>query len=205
MINQARNIYSEIDFRQISAEDLDYKNEFDIAFCNSSLMWFVNPEKAIKGISNSLKIGGRLVLACPATYDWSPWFGRIISRVSAFDDIRTVFSHWKNPWFLLPTKNGYETFFEKQGFKKDYIDIRHEITDYSIEEAYNIYLYGAGNGFTGKKYYDIEISDDFVSSFNDRVKKEISKESKNGRLNVEFNRLYYIGINQPISNQHGGL
>ena len=195
MISQARNIYPGIDFRQISAEDLDYKNEFDIAFCNSSLMWFANPEKAIKGISDALKIGGRLVLACTATYDWSPWFGRIISRVAAFDDIRTVFSHWKNPWFFLPAKEDYEAFFEKQGFKKEYIEIKNEITDYSIEEAYNIYISGAGNGFTGKKYYDIEISDDFVSSFNDHVKEEISKESKNGRLNVEFNRLYYVGIN----------
>jgi len=28
---------------------------------------------------------------------------------------------------------------------------------------------------------------------NDRVKEEIKKESVNGRLNVEFNRLYFIG------------
>ena len=73
------------------------------------------------------------------------------------------------------------------------MEIKNEITNYSIEEAYNIYLSGAGNGFTGKKYYDIEINDDFISSFNNRVKEEIRKDSKNGRLNVEFNRLYFIG------------
>jgi ubiquinone/menaquinone biosynthesis C-methylase UbiE len=193
MIRQAKNLYPGIDFRQIAAEELDYKNEFDIAFCNSSLMWFVNPEKAIKGIYNALKTGGRLALACPATSDWSPWFGRIISRVTASGDIKPVFSHWKSPWFYLPSKEDYQIFFEKQGFKTEYIEIKHEITDYSIEEAYNIYLSGAGNGFTGKKYYDIEIDDGFVSSFNDHVKEEIRKESTNGRLNVEFNRLYYIG------------
>jgi len=63
-----------------------------------------------------------------------------------------------------------------------------------VEEAYNVYLSGAGNGFTGKKYYDIEIDDDYVSAFNDHVNQEIRKESTNGRLKVEFNRLYYIGI-----------
>lgn len=193
MITQARNLYPGIYFRQIAAEDLDYKNEFDIAFCNSSLMWFVNPGKTIKGIFNALKIGGRLTLACPATYDWSPWLGRIISRIAASGDIRPIFSHWKNPWFFLPSKEDYQNFFEEQGFKKEYIEIEHEITDYSIEDAYNIYLSGAGNGFTGKKYYDIEIDDDFVSSFNNHVKEEISKESTDGRLNVDFNRLYYIG------------
>ena len=193
MIRQAKNLYPGIDFRQIAAEDIDYKNQFDIAFCNSSLMWFANPEKAIKGIYNALKSGGRLALACPATSAWSPWFGRIISKVSAFGNIKSVFSHWKSPWFFLPSKEDYQAFFEKQGFNKEYIEIKHEITDYSIDEAYNIYLSGAGNGFTGKKYYDIEIDDDFISSFNGYVKEEIRKESINGRLNVEFNRLYYIG------------
>jgi len=58
-------------------------------------------------------------------------------------------------------------------------------------------------GLQEKKYYDIEIDDDFISSFNGYVKEEIRKESINGRLNVEFNRLYYIGksdwlFNQPI-------
>jgi len=157
-------------------------------------MWFVNPEKAIKGIAIALKTGGRLALACPATPHWSPWFGKIISRVTTYDDIKTVFSHWKNPWFFLPSKEDYRVFFEKQGIKTRHIEIRQEITNYSIEEAYNIYLSGAGNGFTGKKYYDIEIDDDFISSFNELVKEEIRKESTNGRLNVEFNRLYYIGI-----------
>ncbi len=193
MIRQARNLYPGIDFRQIAAEDIDYENEFDIAFCNSSLMWFANPGKAIKGIYYALKTGGMLALSCPATSDWSPWFGRIISKVTASAEIRHVFYHWKNPWFFLPAKEDYQSFFEKQGFKIEYMEIKNEITDYSIEEAYNIYLSGAGNGFTGKKYYDIEINDDFISSFNNRVKEEIRKDSKNGRLNVEFNRLYFIG------------
>lgn len=193
MIRQARNLYPGIDFRQIAVEDLDYEKEFDIALCNSSLMWFANPGKAIKGIYDALKTGGILALACPATSDWSPWLGRIISRATASAEIKPVFSHWKNPWFFLPAKEDYQSFFEKQGFNMEYIEIKHEITDYSIEEAYNIFLSGAGNGYTGKKYYDIEINDDFVSSFNYRVKEEIRKAATNGRLNVEFNRLYYIG------------
>lgn len=194
MIQQAKNFYPDMDFRHIAAEDIDYENEFDIAFCNSSLMWFENPGKAIKGIFNALKTGGKLALACPATSDWSPWFGKLISKVAAFSDIKSIFTHWKSPWFFLPAKDDYRVFFEKQGFKTEFIEIRQEITDYSVDEAYNIYLSGAGNGFTGKKYYDIKINDDYVSAFNDHVNQEIRKESTNGRVKVEFNRLYYIGI-----------
>ncbi|MCZ7371233.1 MAG: class I SAM-dependent methyltransferase, partial [Candidatus Methanoperedens sp.] len=53
MIKQARALYPGIEFRQIAAEDLDYNNEFDIAFCNSALPWFRDPAKAIKAIFRS--------------------------------------------------------------------------------------------------------------------------------------------------------
>ncbi len=67
------------------------------------------------------------------------------------------------------------------------------MTQYSIEEAFNIYISGAANGYTGKKYYDIEIDDDYINSFNNYVKEEINKESEEGKIIVDFNRLYYIG------------
>ncbi len=193
MIIQAKASYPKIEFRQIAAEDLDYNNEFDSAFCNSALMWFVDPDKAIRAIFSSLKKSGKLGLACPATSNWSPWFERIISNIAGHKEIKNIFSHWKNPWFHLPTKNDYRLFFEKHGFTTMFIDIEHEETNYSIDEAFNIYLSGAANGYTGKKYYDIDIDDDYMNSFNNYVKKEIKKLSKNGKMIVDFNRLYYIG------------
>lgn len=193
MIKQAKALYPEIEFRQIAAEGLDYNSEFNIAFCNSSLQWFTNPDKAIKAIFNSLKKAGRLCLACPATYQWSSCFTRISSRVGEYKDIKPIFSNWKNPWFFLPTLNHYRNFFENHGFKTLFIEIGNERMDYSVDEAFNIYLSGAANGFTGREYYDIEISDDYIANFNNSVKDEIKKQSKDGKINVDFNRLYYIG------------
>ncbi len=74
-----------------------------------------------------------------------------------------------------------------------------------MEEAFNIYLSGAANGYTGKKYYDIEIGDDYIAAFNDSVKEEINRQSKDGRIVVDFNRLYYIGKkeNQGIDRTEG--
>ncbi len=193
MIKQAKISYPEIEFRQVAAEDMDYNNEFDIAFCNSALMWFSDPDKAIKAIFNSLKKSGKLGLACPATSNWSPWFDRIISKVVGHKEIKSIFSHWKNPWFHLPAKNDYRLFFEKHGFTTVFINVEHEQTDYSPEEAFNVYLSGAANGYTGRKYYDIEIDEDYINAFNNRVKEEIQRQSKDGKVKVDFNRLYYIG------------
>ncbi len=193
MIKQAEVLYPEIEFRQIAVEDLDYNDEFDIVFCNSALQWFGDPDRAIAAIFNSLKKSGKLGLACPATSNWSPWFGRMISRVAENREIKTTYSHWKSPWFFLPTVNDYRLFFEKHGFVTIFIGIDHEQTDYSVDEAFNIYLSGAANGYTGKKYYDIEIDDDYIAAFNDSVKEEIRRQSNEERIMVDFNRLYYIG------------
>jgi ubiquinone/menaquinone biosynthesis C-methylase UbiE len=193
MIRQARSLYPEIEFRQIAVEDMDYESEFDIAFCNSAIQWFFDPDIAISAIYSSLKPEGRLGIACPATSNWSPWFARIISRVSKEKEIRNVFSHWKNPWFFLPAETDYKLFFEKHGFSTIFIQIEHEQTDYSEDEAFNIYLSGAANGYTGKGYYDIKINDEYIAAFNNRVRDEINKQSCDGRILVDFNRLYYTG------------
>ena len=193
MIKQAKALYPEIVFRQMAVEDMDFNEEFDIAFCNSALQWFVNPGRAMDAMFRSLKVSGKLGLACPATSNWTPMFDRILSNIIKKKEIKSIFSHWKNPWFHLPTENDYRLFFEKHGFATVLINIDYEATDYSSDEAFNIYLSGAANGYTGKKYYDIEIDDDYIAAFNNCVKEEIRKQSKDGRIIVDFNRLYYIG------------
>lgn len=151
MIKQAKTLYPGMEFRQVAAEDMDYSREFDVAFCNSALQWFIDPNRAIKAIFHSLNGSGKLGLACPATYDWTPWLSKIIYKVGGKEDIKPVFSHWKNPWFQLVSKEEYLQLFERQGFKTNYIEIEHEMTQYSTEEAFNIYISGAANGYTGKK------------------------------------------------------
>jgi ubiquinone/menaquinone biosynthesis C-methylase UbiE len=90
MINNAKILYQGIEFRHIAAEDIDYDNEFDIAFCNSVPSWFNDPNKAMKNIFNLLKNGGRLGLACPATSNWAQWIDRITSKVAQRDDIKHI-------------------------------------------------------------------------------------------------------------------
>jgi ubiquinone/menaquinone biosynthesis C-methylase UbiE len=162
MIKQARSLYSGIEFRVIAIEDLDHNNEFDIAFCNSALQWFTDPDRAMTRIFNSLKPEGKIGLACPATNDWAPCFDSIISKVSEEREIKPVFSHWKNPWFHLPGKNDYRLFFEKHGFVTMHIVIDHERTEYSQDEAFGIFLSGAANGYTSKEYYDIKIDEGII-------------------------------------------
>ncbi len=132
-------------------------------------------------------------LACPGTSDWAPWSDKIISKVVQNEKIKPIFSHWRDPWFRLPTKNDYKLFFEKQGFSTVLIEVEYEQTYYSTEDAFNIYLSSTANGYTGRGYYDFEINNDYIAAFNNTVKEEIKRQSRDGRIKVDFNRLYYIG------------
>ena len=193
MINNAKASYQGIEFRQIAAEDIDYDNEFDIAFCNSVLPWFNDPNKVMRNIFNLLKNGGRLGLACPATYNWAQWIDRITSKVAQREDVKHIFSYWKDPWFRLPTENDYKIFFEKCGFKTVVMNIEYEQGNYSVEKAFDIYLTGPANGYTGKKYYSVQIDDNYISTFNNAVRDEFKNQSEDGSVKIDFNRLYYIG------------
>jgi ubiquinone/menaquinone biosynthesis C-methylase UbiE len=193
MINQALRSHPGIEFRQSSVEDMGYKNEFDAAFCNSALQWFSKPDKAMEAVYHCLNKNGRLGLACPATSNWASFFQNIVSKVKGMADINPVFSHWKNPWFHLPQKADYNVFFTRHGFNTQYLEIIHEENIFTTDEAFNVYLSGAANGFTGKQYYDIDVSDEYVDRFNALVKEEMLKEAKDGRVKVDFNRLYYVG------------
>lgn len=194
MISQAMKFHPGLECRQVSVEDMDYDNEFDVAFCNSALQWFNKPDGAMAAVYRCLKKNGRLGIACPATFNWAYFFQSIVSKVKERPDINPVFSHWKNPWFHLPEKSDYGVFFSKHGFKTQYLEIVYEENYFTVEDAFSVYLSGAANGYISKQYYDIDISDEFIARFNACVKEEMAKEAKDGKVKVDFNRLYYVGV-----------
>jgi len=118
MISQVMKFHPELECRQVSIENMGVDSEFDVAFCNSALQWFDKPDCAMAAVYKCLKDRGRLGLACPATPKWSPFFKNLVTKIKIKPGIRDIFSHWKNPWFHLPSKPDYEAFFAKNGFTK---------------------------------------------------------------------------------------
>jgi ubiquinone/menaquinone biosynthesis C-methylase UbiE len=193
MIEQAKASYPEIEFRNIAVENLDYNNVFNIAFCNSALQWFSEPEKSLKAVCRALKRGGRLGVACPATASWAPFFSKVLAKITKLPDFEPFFANWKYPWFILKTAEDCEALFKKCGFQMKYISVDYETNCYSAEEAFEVYLSGAANGLNSQKYYGVRINDDYVRKLNEKVKEEFFNNAINGKVILDFNRLYYIG------------
>jgi trans-aconitate 2-methyltransferase len=68
MIREAREKYRgfDITFTIRSVEEMDYKDCFDVIFCNSVLQWFNDPQKAIENCYTALQEGGRIGIQAPA-------------------------------------------------------------------------------------------------------------------------------------------
>ena len=100
MIGQAQAQYPNCEFRKLAAEDLDYREEFDLVFCNSSFQWFTMPAEAVVAMRAALRPGGRVGVSCPATEQWSVCFKSVAEEAGTQPDVRSTFARWKSPWFF---------------------------------------------------------------------------------------------------------
>lgn len=55
------------------------------------------------------------------------------------------------------------------------------------------FVSGAARGYTGGDYYDILLPDEFLERFKEHARKAMFSRVKEGRVEVDFNRLYFIG------------
>ena len=193
MIEQAKRSYPELEFVRVAAEDIAFVSEFDIVYCNSTMQWFRDAGRAIEAMHRALKPGGKLGLACPSTPEFAPWFNDIVSVVGELPEIAPTFAHWQKPWFHLPGLEDYREFFEDRGFTTLLIELPHEVHLHTVDEAFGIYSTGAAQGYIGRDYYDIPLSDEFLAAFSAAVRQEMESRATGGMVSVDFNRLYYIG------------
>ncbi len=193
MVEEARALYPGIEFRRLAAEELDYDAEFDVVFCNSALQWFSDAVRAVRAMRSALTSGGRLGVACPATYEFAPFFGTVIMAAIRRPELARVFAHWRSPWFQLASVEEYRTFFEECGFKTGLVRLDHEVDSLTVDAAFDLYRTGAAQGFANKAFYEVEVDEEYVAAFNSAVREEMENAAAGGVVEVDFNRLYYVG------------
>jgi trans-aconitate methyltransferase len=193
MIRQAQAKYPGIEFRELAAENLDWQEDFDVVFCNSSFQWFTQPGKAVAAMQAALRSGGKIGVSCPATENWSTCFKSVATEAGTNADLRATFARWKSPWFWLPDERSYQNLFESHGFRTIRCRIEVEEKQYDTEQAVAVFASGAAQGYTGKEFYDAPIDDDYVRRFNGCIRLAMEKRAHDGKVIVDFRRLYYVG------------
>ena len=193
MVSQACGSYPGLEFRQVAAEDIDYVEEFDVVYCNSTLQWFADAGGALEAMHRALKPGGKVGLCCPSTPEFAPWFIDVVRVISERPEIAPTFAHWTSPWWHLPDRDAYQALFEEVGFTTSHIELVHEVPRHTVEEAFGIFSTGAAQGWIGRAYYDVELSDEYLAAFGEAAREEMKRRAVDGVVEADFNRLYYIG------------
>lgn len=197
MIERAKENFADqnITFNSCSAEQLNYKNEFDIIFCNSAFQWFTDHRTALKACYEALKYNGKMAIQSPAKDNYCPNFLQAIEDVKKHKSTRDIFVRFTPPWLFLNTAEKYSKLFEEAGFKvkKSFID--KVVTSHSAEEAYKIFESGAAAGYLNPSYYSTQLSQEYIQSFRDIVKRSFEEQADNtGHICLVFFRIYLLAL-----------
>ncbi|MGH9356360.1 MAG: class I SAM-dependent methyltransferase, partial [Terriglobia bacterium] len=61
MIREAAKLHPGLRFQSGDARDFTFDRPFNAIFSNAALHWVLEPERAVRSISNNLRMGGRFV------------------------------------------------------------------------------------------------------------------------------------------------
>ena len=136
MIASARD--KGVDAYVMSAENLNYKNEFDGVFSNAALHWIKNPKAVLAGVNNALKVNGRFIAEFGGQ-------GNIASIVVAIKAALREFkidvpSQKVIPWYF-PSIDEYSRLLIENGFSIKYIETVPRLTPiaYSFRQWFEVF------------------------------------------------------------------
>lgn len=199
MIREAieKNRGFDTSFEIKSAEEMDYKDCFDVIFCNSVFQWFKDLQKVVENCHTALHKGGRIGVQAPAKKIYSPNFIKAIEKVKEYPGTKEIFIHFNEPWFFLETAGEYSELFEKYGFTVVLSKIDNVRTKHTPEEVFNIFSSGAAAGYLNQDYYDVEIEAGYINSFKEIVRNAFVQQANNHReMELEFNRIFLVAIKE---------
>ncbi len=200
MISQAKkqNKNTGILFKKLSAEQINYRNKFDIIFCNSTMQWFRDNDRVIRNFYFALKPGGKAGIQAPAKNIYSPNFIEAVKKVKKDTRTKNIFLNFRNPWFFFDSPEEYRKIFEKHKFIVSYCRINTIKSFHSPEDVFRIFSSGAAAGYLNPDYYSIPLPEEYQEVFNSIVMQEfINQCNENGQVELEFNRIYLIAHKQP--------
>ena len=199
MIEKAKEKYAgnRVMFRTLSADQLDYREEFDAIFCNSVFQWFSNPLQALGKCHTSLKPGGKIAIQAPARNNYCPNFLEAIEEVKTAPSTRDIYAAFNSPWFFLETAENYQDLFESAGFSVKKATIEKVVTCHSAAETFKIFESGASAGYLNQEFYEKKLPDSYLENFRNIVMNCFTNQAvQSGEVKLIFYRIYLLAAKE---------
>lgn len=195
MIHKAAEKYgNEIRFIACPAQQMDFQNQFDLIFCNSTFQWFREPKPILRKCLDALRPGGRMVIQSPARRDYSPSFLEAIDQVAADPRTRETFATFQSPWNFLKIAEDYKAIFEQSGFRVHNATIERNVSSHSPEEAFRIFDSGASAGYLNPACYTASWPDGYADLFRKIVQDHFTRKATDGMTELIFHRIFLLAF-----------
>jgi trans-aconitate 2-methyltransferase len=117
MFDTARKLEtSNLHFRQLDINQLDYKDEFDLIFSNATLHWVKDHDRLLGNVYRALKKGGALRFNFAADGNCSNFF-RVVKEAIKKPEYADAFKSFEWPWYM-PAPENYKVLIEKFPFRE---------------------------------------------------------------------------------------
>lgn len=107
-----------VDARQVNAEAMTFRDEFDAVFSNASLHWMRHPGRVVAGVVRSLKSGGRFVGECGEENNVKA----VVDAVTIALDKRGIEVENLHPWVFI-TKEDATGMLEAGGLRVESMEV----------------------------------------------------------------------------------
>jgi ubiquinone/menaquinone biosynthesis C-methylase UbiE len=195
MVREALKAHERLDisFETRKAEDLGYRDSFDVIFCNSAFQWFKRPEPVLRNCHRALRRGGRIGIQAPAGAVYCSNFIRAMEEVARDPRTRETFASFRSPWFFLETAEEYASLFESVGFTVGFSKIDVVKTTHPTEEVLKIFDSGAAAGYLNQEFYGVAIGSAYVEAVRQIISGVFrSQANEAGLVELTFNRIYLV-------------
>ncbi len=189
MIDQAKTQAtgtSNIEFRVLDAEHIQFQREFDVVFSNSALHWIPKSEKILLAIRKALRLGGRIGLQFPLLNDHHPLivYTRQVIKSLGFE---IYYRDWEFPWFVTTAKD-YRILLQSSGYQ-----------NIVVKEMQNTFRFGMAsqvyNFFdsVGLELYLSPLGAEQKQRFKQNLLQEIEQADTGKGILLHFERLFAFG------------
>ena len=200
MIEKAEAAYPDqrISFLIGDAEHLDMADAVDVIFCNSTLQWFRDMNRAIANCCRALHSGGRMAVQAPARHRYCPNFVQAAESLLQDDSTRTTFQHFRSPWIFFDTAEEYAEVFERAGFRVLSSEIREVSMMCPPEKVMEMFDTGAAAAYLNPECYDCAFPEDYIAKARRVIAQDFSRQAGEDNLvNLLFSRIYLIAEKKP--------
>ncbi len=198
MIESARSssqMISDIAFIHAAAEEITFRESFDVIFCNSAFQWFTSPRQALIVCHAALRPCGRMGIQAPARSDYCPNFLAAVAEVASDPRTAAIFARFKSPWLFLDQPNDYRILFEEAGFSVPFATIEELVTPYTPDQVMTIFESGAAAGYLNQESYSGGYDENYPATFREIVATAFRKQAGlDGLVQLTFNRIYLIAV-----------